>query len=68
MEKRLGEYIREKRQQRGQTQKTAANEIGVARSALASWERGLMPSVRGLFALADWASVKVDDLRPMIQF
>jgi transcriptional regulator with XRE-family HTH domain len=66
MPQRLGDWIREVRIAKGQTQQQAAQGLGVSRMQFSSWEKGAyVPKIPTLFRIADWGGVKIDDLRQM---
>lgn len=64
----LKHFLRSTRERLLQTQKQAAEKVGVSSLTWVSWERGQTPSVVHIFQIADWAGVKVDDLRSCLLF
>jgi transcriptional regulator with XRE-family HTH domain len=62
----LKHFLRNKRTELLQTQKQSAEKVGVTPLTWVSWERGQMPGVLHIFKIADWAGVKIDDLRPYL--
>lgn len=59
----LGERLKEEREKRGLTQQDVADEIGVTKQAIFSYEKGVRsPTVTTLCALAQFFEVTTDYL------
>ena len=59
----LGERLKEEREKRGLTQQDVADEIGVTKQAIFSYEKGVRsPMVTTLCALAQFFEVTIDYL------
>ena len=59
----LGERLKEEREKRGLTQQDVADEIGVTKQAIFSYEKGVRsPAVTTLCALAQFFEVTTDYL------
>ena len=59
----LGTYIQQLRKERGISQESLAEQVGVSRQAVGKWEQGLSyPSTENLLALAQIFGVSADDL------
>jgi len=66
MPQRFGDWVRKVRLAKGQTLPVASAAIEVSRIQFIAWEQHrALPRVQSVFKLADWAGVKVDDLRAM---
>lgn len=63
----LADFLRVKRNKFKQTQREAADEIGVTRQTWVSWERGAHPELENLVKIAEWAMVSLNKLRPYIE-
>jgi transcriptional regulator with XRE-family HTH domain len=62
----FAKWVRKVRFAKGQSLVEASTEIGVSRIQYIAWEQGrAWPQVPRIFKLADWAGVKVDDLKSL---
>jgi transcriptional regulator with XRE-family HTH domain len=58
----IGKHIKRLRQERNITQKEIAKHIGVSVQAVSKWECGGTPDIELIPAIADFFSVKIDEL------
>ena len=63
----LAQYLRNKRLRLGQSQGDAARVVGVSRLTWLRWEAGQIPYADKLPAIADWAGVSLNRLRPFLE-
>ena len=63
----LAEFLRNKRTRMRQTQNQAAACVGVRPESWRNWERGGEPGAGKLPAIADWAGVTLNRLRPFLE-
>lgn len=63
----LGEFIKERRAKKQQSQRAAAEKLGVSHQTLIAWERGQLPTADRLPTIADWAGVSLNKLRPYLE-
>jgi transcriptional regulator with XRE-family HTH domain len=63
----LGQYIRRKRQRRGDTQEQAAKHVKVNVLTWGRWERGQLPTLAIAFRLADYLGCRLDKLRRYVE-
>jgi len=61
--KKIGEYLLEKRKEKGITQAQLADQMGVTYQAVSRWEKGdSIPDIEILSNLADYYSVTIDEI------
>ena len=60
--KRIGNFIKLKRQELALTQEQLAAEIGVERFVIENWENGEIPQTQYLIAIANVLQTRVDEL------
>lgn len=59
----IGEILKEKREQRGYTQKEVAQKLYVSRQTISNWEIGkTYPDIEKLLNLSDFYGVSLDEL------
>ena len=63
----LAELLKEKRHERGQSQRKAADEVGVNGTTWLQWERGQLPRADALYRIADWLGVPMSELRDVVE-
>ena len=63
MEKSFGEFLREKRQEKGFTQKELAKILGLNQSSISDWENDISrPDLETIFELCKLFNVTIYDL------